>query len=222
MLPDDIVKAVKQNISGIRAKDFAAAISTFHRIQASPGFSDAIDYLKDAIASVSDAKVKLFEYSADGKSEIGTWQNPFGWEGKEGRLELLEPEEMTLADFGAEPISLVAHSTPVEIEAEVVYIGKGVSPSDYEGKDVKGKLVLTESLAKRVHKIACIEHGAAGLLTFVPPKGIDELAELRRYDAIWPSTEEKDQTTFGFALKQGDGVKMRQWLLDGKTVRVKA
>ena len=222
MLPDDIVKAVKQNISGIRAKDFAAAISTFHRIQASPGFSDAIDYLKDAIASVSDAKVKLFEYSADGKSEIGTWQNPFGWEGKEGRLELLEPEEMTLADFGAEPISLVAHSTPVEIEAEVVYIGKGVSPSDYEGKDVKGKLVLTESLAKRVHKIACIEHGAAGLLTFVPPKGIDELAELRRYDAIWPSTEEKDQTTFGFALKQGDGVKIRQWLLDGKTVRVKA
>ncbi|MFX1560688.1 MAG: DUF4910 domain-containing protein [Promethearchaeota archaeon] len=222
MLPDDIVKSVTHDISGISAKDFASAISTFHRIQASPGFSNAIEYLKTTIASISDAKVKLFEYSADGKTEIGIWQNPFGWEGKEGRLELLEPEQMTLADFGAEPISLVAHSTPTEIEAEVVYVGKGVTPSDYEGKDVKGKLVLTESLARRVHKIACIEHGAAGLLTFVSPKGIDELAELRRYDAIWPSMEEKDRTTFGFALKQGDGVKMRQWLLDGKTVRVKA
>ncbi len=222
MLPEDIVKAVTNNISGISAKDYAAAISTFHRIQASPGFSEAVEYLKKAVASISDAKVKVFEYAADGKVEVSNWQNPFGWEGKEGKLELLEPEEMTLADFSAEPISLVAHSTQTEIESEVVYIGKGVSPSDYEGKDVRGKIVLTENLAKHVHKIACIEHGAAGLLTFVPPKGIDELAELRRYDAIWPSSEEKDKTKFGFALKQGDAVRIKQWLFEGKTVRVKA
>lgn len=222
MLPDDIVKAVTDNISGISAKDFATAISAFHRIQASPGFSESIEYLKTAIAAISDAKVKAFEYPADGKITVGTWQNPFGWEGKYGRLDLLEPEKRTLADFSAEPISLVAHSTPAEIETEVVYVGKGLSPSDYDGKDVKGKLVLTESLARLAHQVACIKHGAAGVLTFVPPKGIDELAELRRYDAIWPSADEKDKATFGFALKQGDGVKMKQWLQEGKTVRVKA
>jgi hypothetical protein len=222
MLPDDIVKAVTNSISGIRAKDYASAISNFHRIQASPGFSESIEFLKTAIESVSDAKVKVFEYSADGKITIGTWQNPFGWEGKYGKLELLEPEERTLADFSAEPISLVAHSTPAEIETEVVYVGKGIKPSDYEEKDVKGKLVLTESLARYAHKVACIDNDAAGVLTFVPPSGIDELAELRRYDAIWPSAEDKDKTKFGFALKQGDGVKMKQWLQDGKTVRVKA
>jgi hypothetical protein len=221
MLPDDIVKAVKDNISGIRAKDFASAISMFHRIQASPGFSESIEYLKTAIASISDAKVKVFEYPADGKIAIGTWENPFSWEGKEGKLELLEPERKILADFSAEPISLVAHSTPTEIESEVVYVGKGLSDVDYKGKDVKGKLVLTESLARLAHKVACIKHGAAGILTFVPPEGIDELAELRRYDAIWPA-DDKDKTKFGFALKQGDGVKIKQWLQEGKTVRVKA
>jgi aminopeptidase-like protein len=222
MLPDDIVKAVKDNISGIRAKDFASAISMFHRIQASPGFSESIEYLKTAIASISDAKVKVFEYPADGKIAIGTWENPFSWEGKEGKLELLEPERKILADFSAEPISLVAHSTPTEIESEVVYVGKGLSDVDYKGKDVKGKLVLTESLARLAHKVACIKHGAAGILTFVPPEGIDELAELRRYDAIWPDADDKDKTKFGFALKQGDGVKIKQWLQEGKTVRVKA
>ncbi len=222
MLPDDIIKAVTDNISGISAKDYAATISKFHRIQASPGFSEAIEYLKNTIASISDAKVKVFEYPADGKTTIGIWQNPFGWEGKEGLLELLEPEKRILADFSTERISLVAHSTPTEIETEVVYIGKGLSASDYEGKDVKGKLVLTESLARIVHRKACIEHGAAGVLTFVPPSGIDELAELRRYEAIWPSTEEKDKVAFGFALRQGDGGKMMRWLQEGKTVRVKA
>ncbi|MFW9963185.1 MAG: DUF4910 domain-containing protein [Candidatus Sifarchaeia archaeon] len=222
MLPDDIIKAVTDNISGISAKDYATSISMFHRIQASPGFSEAIEYLKKMIESVSDAKIKMFEYPADGKTTIGAWQNPFGWEGNEGKLELLEPEKRTIADFRSEPISLVGHSTSAEIETDVVYVGKGLSSSDYDGKDVKGKLVLTESLARLAHKVACIEHGAAGILTFVPPKGIDELAELRRYDAIWPSLEEKEATKFGFSLKQSDGIKMKQWLEEGKTVRVKA
>ena len=222
MLPDDIVKAVTNTISGISAKDYATAISRFHRIQASPGFSEAIEYLKNAITPISDAKVKVFEYPADGKTTISTWQNPFGWEAKSGKLELLEPEQRVLADFSAEPISLVAHSTSVDIETEVVYVGKGLKPSDYEEQDVKGKLVLTESLARIVHQIACIKYGAAGVLTFVPPEGIDEIAELRRYDAIWPDSDEKENATFGFALTQGDGVKIKKWLEEHKVVTVKA
>ncbi|MGY5864363.1 MAG: DUF4910 domain-containing protein [Candidatus Thorarchaeota archaeon] len=222
MLPDDIIKAVADTISGIRAKDYASAISTYHRIQGSPGFLEAVEYLKSAIQEVSDAKVEMFEYPTDGKITIGTWQNPMGWEGKEGRLELIEPEEKLLADFGAEPISLVAHSTSTEIESEVVYVGKGVSPSDYIGKDVMGKIVLTDNLARLVHREACVKHGAAGVLTFVPPTGIDEIAELRRYDAIWPASDELDKATFGFALRQGDGVRLKEILEEGKTVKVKA
>ncbi|MHA2047101.1 MAG: DUF4910 domain-containing protein [Candidatus Thorarchaeota archaeon] len=222
MLPDDIIKAVSDTISGIRAKDYAASISTFHRIQASPGFLEAVEYLKSEIKKVSDTKTEVFEYSADGKITIGTWQNPLSWEGIEGTLELIEPEKKLLADFGAEPISLVAHSTSTELESEVVYVGKGLSESDYKGKDVKGKIVLSESIARLTHRVACVKHGAAGILTFVPPDGIDELAELRRYDAIWPASDELDSVKFGFALRQGDGVKLRKLLEEGKTVRVKA
>ncbi len=222
MLPEEIIKAVTNSISGIRAKDYASSISTFHRIQGSPGFLEAVEYLKSAMESVSDVEVETFEYPADGKIVIDTWKNPLSWEGKSGRLELVEPEEKILGDFSAEPISLVAHSTSAEIESDVVYVGEGVKDSDYEGKDVKGKIVLAEGIARFVHRVACIKHGAAGLMTFVPPEGIDEYAELRRYDAIWPDVDEKDKVKFGFALKQGDGIKMKQWLQKRKVVTVKA
>ena len=222
MLPDEIIKAVTDTISGIRAKDYASVISTYHRIQGSPGFLNAVEYLKSAISEISEAKVELFEYPTDGKITIGSWQNPFSWEGKEGRLEMVEPEKKLLADFSAEPISLIAHSTSAEIESEVVYVGKGLVDSDYEGKDVKGKIVLTESLARLAHQVACLKHGAAGLLTFVPTDGQDEIAELRRYDAFWPAEDEKDKAKFGFALRQGDGVKIKQMLEEGKTVKMKA
>jgi len=222
MLPEEIVKVVADTVSGIRAKGYVQAISTHHRIQASPGLHDAVMYLKEEIKGLSGVEVKLHEYPADGKTTIGTWEAVHGWEAKTGKLTLIEPEEKLLADYSAEPISLIAHSTSTDMEAEVVYVGKGMGPEDYEGKDVKGKIVLTEGMAVMVHRVACIKMGAAGLLTFVPPSDRDEIADLRRYDAIWPFGDEKDSTRFGFSLTQADGLKLKGLLEEGKTVKVKA
>jgi len=222
MLPEEIVKVVVDTVSGIRAKEYVSSIASFHRIQATQGLHNAMMYLKNAIAEFPNVDVKLFEYPADGKTTIGTWQAVHGWEAKSGKLYLVEPEEALLADYTAEPISLIAHSTNAEFDGEVVYVGKGMSSKDYDGKDVKGKLVLTEGKASMVHKVACVKYGAAGLLTFVPPSNKDEIASLRRYDAIWPAGDEKDTTKFGFSLTQADGLKLKGWLDEGKTVKVKA
>ncbi len=222
MLPEEIVKAIVDTVSGIRAKEYVSSIALFHRIQASPGLHDAILYLKNEIEKMTNVGVKLYEYPADGKSLIGTWEAVLGWEPRYGRLSLIEPEEKTLADFAAEPISLIAHSTSADIEAEVCYIGKGLKPEDYKGKSVKGKIVLTEGMATQVHRVACIKYGAAGLLTFVPPSSKDEIASLRRYDAIWPTGNESSKTRFGFSLTQADGLKLKSWIEEGKTVKVKA
>ncbi len=222
MLPEEIVKVVADTVSGIRAKGYVQSISTHHRIQASPGLHDAVMYLKEEIKGLTGVEVKLHEYPADGKTTIGTWEAIHGWEAKTGKLTLIEPEEKLLADYTAEPISLIAHSTSVDTEAEVVYIGKGISPEDYKGMDVKGKIVLTEGMARRVHRVACVKMGAAGLLTFVPPSDRDEIADLRRYDAIWPAGNEKDSTRFGFSLTQADGLKLKGLLEEGKTIKVKA
>lgn len=222
MLPDDIIKAVADSVSGAKAKDYAARISAFHRIQGSPGYDDAVAYIKSELESIEGVEVKLFEYPADGKTTIGSWEAPIGWEASRGRLQLLEPENRVLADFEAEPISLIAHSTATDFEGEVVYVGKGLSVEDYKNRPVKGKIALVESRARLAHRVACVEHGAAGILTFVPPSGIDEIAELRRYDAIWPDGDEIEKAKFGFSLTQADGVKIKNWIEEGKTVKVRA
>ncbi|UCE11045.1 MAG: DUF4910 domain-containing protein [Candidatus Thorarchaeota archaeon] len=221
MLPEDIIDAVNDTVSGVRAQDLVNEISLFHRIQASPGILDAMKYLKSELEKASQAEVKIHKYKADGSSKIETWENLYGWEAKSATLALIEPEKETLADFQAEPISLAAHSTSCELEAEVVYVGGGLEDSDYEGKDIEGKIVLTEGRASLVHRIACLERNAAGVLTFVPPSGNDELANLRRYEGLWPRAGEAERTKFGFALTQADGIKLKKWVEEGKTIKAK-
>jgi hypothetical protein len=222
MLPEELAKIIENRVSGIRAKSYVEGITRFHRIQASPGIHDAIDYVRKEIGKISDAEIKIFEYAADGSSTIETWIAPLGWFPKLGILELVEPEQKILGDFQAEPMSLIAHSRSAEIEAEVVDVGKGISPADFENKKVEGKIVLTESRASIAHKTINLKTEAAGVLTFVAPQGIDEIGYLRRYDAFWPNKDEIEKTTFGFALTQADGVKIRKWLQEGKKVVVKA
>ncbi|MBD3158071.1 MAG: DUF4910 domain-containing protein [Candidatus Lokiarchaeota archaeon] len=222
MLPKEVVRNVRETVSGFSAKDFVAGISQFHRIQASPGFHDAVEYLTKQINRISDAKIEVYEYPANGKGRIGTWETPYGWSAESATLELVEPEKKMLADFQAEPISLVAHSTSVDDTFEVVFVGEGLEDSDYEGEDIEGKLVLTTNKASRVHRIACIERNAAGVLTFVPPEGKNEIASMRRYEAAWPAPGEGAKTKFGFALTQADGLKIKNMLKEGKKVQVKA
>ncbi len=222
LLPDEMINAVADTVSGIKALDYVMEISRFHRIQASPGLIDALDFVKEEVEKVSGAETELHKYTTNGEGRIGLWDQLYGWTPRSGTLLLIEPDRKTLADFSAEPISMVAHSTDVEVEAEVIYIGRGITKEDYEGKDVSGKIVLTTSRATQVHKPACIERGAIGLLTYIPPSGKNEIGNIRRYEAIWSEPGEADKTKFGFALTQADGVRIKKWLDEGKTVKVHA
>lgn len=222
LLPDEITNAVTDSVSGIKALDYVMEISRFHRIQASPGLLDALKFVKEEVTRVSNAQSTLHEYEAKGEGSIGRWDQLYGWTPESGKLELVEPEKKTLADYSVEPISIAAHSRSVNVEGEVIFIGRGILREEYDGKDVKGKIVLTTSRASQVHRPACIERGAIGVLTFIPPQGKDEIANIRRYEAVWSDPGEADRTTFGFALTQADGLRIKEWLEAGKTVKVHA
>ncbi|MFW9956255.1 MAG: DUF4910 domain-containing protein [Candidatus Thorarchaeota archaeon] len=222
LIPQEIMEAIADTVSGIKALDYVMGISQYHRIQASPGLFEALEYVKREVEKVSDVKAKLHEYPAKGEGKIGRWETLFGWTPEYAKLELIEPEKKTLADFSSEKISLAAFSANTDLDAAVVYVGKGLAPEDYEGKDVAGKVVLTTSRASTVHRIACKEKKAAGILTFIPLTGNDEMADIRRYEGIWPDQDELETTKFGFALTQADGIKLMKWLDEGKNVKVRA
>jgi len=55
---------------------------------------------------------------------------------------------------------------------------KGMTQEDYDGKDISGKIVLTTGRASMIYRSACIERDAIGFLTYIPPSGNDEIANM--------------------------------------------
>ena len=66
-------------------------------------------------------------------------------------------------------IAIYSASTPASgVTAEVIDLGKG-RKEDFEGKDIKGKIVLAESGANQAYRQA-VEKGAIGVLAYSIPK----------------------------------------------------
>jgi hypothetical protein len=120
-------------------------------------------------------------------------------------------------------------ATPPEgVAAELVDVGAGTKPKDYEGKDVKGKFVLAAGRARTVHEQAVYKYGAIGVITdtvtYEMP-GVREsldIPDAHAYQSIWPTAEELDKVTFGFSISKRQGNQLRALLKKGKTVKLKA
>ena len=81
----------------------------------------------------------------------------------ESSVRILEPVQKTLDSL---PCGHIRSTAPAGEDFELVYVGDGAKES-YQGKDVRGKMVLVEvSYAPPVPEKACIavEMGAAGIM----------------------------------------------------------
>jgi len=224
-------KLVKEELSGSVAKSFVEQIASFHRIQASTMFHEAANYVKDELLKIGLKDASIEQFPADGKIKYWTYTSPVGWTVKSAELHLIEPEEKLIVRYEDVPTCLHTYSkaTPPEgVIAELIDVGKGVKPKDYEGKDVKGKFVLATGRAKLVHEHAVYKHGAVGVITdtitYEMPnvrESID-IPDAHAYQSIWPTAEELDKVTFGFSLSKRQGNILRTLLQNGKTVKLKA
>ncbi|MCJ7431753.1 DUF4910 domain-containing protein, partial [Candidatus Bathyarchaeota archaeon] len=122
-----------------------------------------------------------------------------------------------------------SNATPLEgVAAELVEVGSGTKPKDYEGKDVKGKFVLATGRARLVHEQAVYKYGAAGVITdtitYEMPNVRESLdiPDAHAYQAIWPTAEQQPKTTFGFSISKRQGNALRALLKAEKTVKLKA
>jgi aminopeptidase-like protein len=222
---------VKEELSGNVAKSYVAQITRFHRIQASTMFHEAAEYVKSELLKIGLRDAIIEQFPADGAKKYWTFTSPMGWAVKSAELRLLEPEEKLLASYNDTPQSLHTYSnaTPQEgVTAELVDIGAGIKPADYEGKDVKDKFVLATGRAKSVHEQAVYKFGAAGVftdsITFEIPNVRESLdiPDAHAYQSIWPTAEVLDKVRFGFSLSKRQGNQLRILLKRGKPVKLKA
>ncbi|MGQ9594699.1 MAG: DUF4910 domain-containing protein [Anaerolineae bacterium] len=206
-------------VSGERAWQTVCDLARYHRIQATPGFRAAAEYVL-ARLQAAGVEARLHTYPADGKTAFWTSVQSPEWEVQEAALDLLVPGEPPhrLADFSACPISLIQRSAPFAGEADIVDVGQGDCPEDYEGLDVAGHVVLAEGDVQAVYEQAVRRRGAVGILYHglrpIPPvRERLDLPDVRAYASFW--WEAGDTPCFGFVLTPRQGEALRARLREG-------
>jgi len=228
----DLVGAVKQTYSGALAKQHVAALSQFHRMQASPGFRAAAEYCQSQLCSWG-VEAEVVSFPADVGTAYWACDMFQEWEASEAVLDLLLPEggATRLADYCEDKISLIQRSQPFDGEAELVVLERGDSPEEYRGLEVAGRVVLANGDIREVWQQAVSERGAAGILfdgmrELPPVRQRIDLPDARQYTSFWWRKGDEPRG-FGFVLtpRQGDWLRAlaRQQAQQGRApLRVRA
>ncbi len=221
--------AIWEAVSGEAALQTVIDLSRFHRIQASPGYRRAAQWLHRSLLRTG-LQAEILSYPAEEQVRFWGWPSFQEWDCSEATLHLVSPasEAMLLADYRACPLSLIQRSTSFDGEAEVVVVEgarNGEDEADYAGLDLAGKVVLTRGDVGRVRELAVERRGAAGILfdgmRIVPPARLEgDLADARQYTAFW--SQPGVARTFGFVLTPRQGQALRRLLKKGEKVRVRA
>ncbi len=220
----DTLEKISEAFSGEAAKSDVAEIIRHHRIQASPGYRAAANYVLDELKQAG-INARIETYPANYQASFWTAPSFQEWEANEATLHLIEPadEARKLADYREMKLALIQRSAPFSGEAEVVVVEDGQAEADYEGLDVRGKLVLTRGKLAVVREMAVERYGAAGILfdgmrSAPPVREATDLPDERQYTSFWWTGEKDETKCFGFVLTPRQG----GWLRDLIRARVAA
>ncbi|NNJ08904.1 DUF4910 domain-containing protein [Chloroflexales bacterium ZM16-3] len=209
-----LLSTIQNEVSGAAAKGLVAKISQWHRIQASPMYREAAEWLHATLQGWGvSSELESYPVGEGGLA----WGEPLfdEWSCDEGWLDLLQPGggALCLADYRAVPLSLLPRSASADGEYELVVVDGGDREEDYVGLDVVGKLVLTRSSPMSVHRMAIERLGAAGVI-FDGMRSIPEicppgdLPDDIQYSSWWWYGGET--RAFGFALSPRSGAALRR------------
>jgi aminopeptidase YwaD len=228
ILPDSVITMLAQELSGVTAKRNLEFISREHRTRGSRPWHTAGAFVMQQAQSYGMTDAHFEEFRADGEVYYGTQRSRPPWDAEFAELWLLRRDgnawarDRRLASWDAMPISLAQDSESGEVTADLVDVGNGTDPRDYEGKDVKGKLVLAAQQPEGVADLAVGRLGAAGIISYAQNQrtawwGEDEnLVRWGHLDAFSPVR------TFAFMVSPKEARALRDRLSRGETIRMHA
>jgi hypothetical protein len=219
---DKVPAAIHAEVDGVAALETVRELGRFHRVQGSPGFAASAELIrkKALAAGLSDAAIERFP--ADGKTSYAHFRSYAGWSPVSAALEEVSPRPRKIASFPDLPVALADYSQDADVTAELVDVGAGTQPRNYEGKEVRGKIVLADGPLPAVHKRACEERGAAGFLSAFPnqhtPWSGDDRDSIR-WGHLSPY---QANNRFAFMVSQRQAEDLRVRLAAGEKVRLRA
>ncbi len=219
LLPPVQGTAIASEVSGARAMQTVRILSTSHRMRGSTGFRAAAEAIRDRLQSYGLDGVEIISLPADGTIFYGTQRSRPGWNVRSA--ELREGNER-IASWAEQPLSLAQDSVSGRAEAELVDIGAGTTEADYQGKEIRGRLVLTSSQPEAVQDLAIGRHGAAGIISWAQNQrtgwyGDDET--LLRWGHLGTFSA---HPTFAFMVTPARARAWQARLRAGQTIRLRA
>ncbi len=207
-------------LSGETAKDHVIQITRHSRIQGSRGYRASAHYVLEQLraAGFSEDEAFIESYPSDGRIEYQTWQSPSGWDITRAELRMVEPYDERIVGYPEVAMSVITYSNPGDVTAELVWVGSGTRDSDYDGKDVRGKLVLATGYGGSVHRLAVIKYGAAAVVAYLDDDRAKLFPDMLQYTGMWPLPDEVDHVTFGFNISNRQGERLRSMLERGQRV----
>jgi hypothetical protein len=219
-------EALAGELSGAGAKRTIVALSQHHRMRGSEGYAAAAELVLGRLRDYGLSGVEAIRLPADGKVFYGTQRSRPAWNAR--FAELWEQGEdsgrwrdrVRIASFADQPITLAQDSVSGRAEAELVDIGGG-SAAELEGKDLRGKLVLTSAQPEAVANAAVTKGGAAGIVSWAQNQrsawwGEDESLIRWGHLSTW------EDTAFAFMVSPAQARAWQARLAKGERVRLRA
>jgi aminopeptidase YwaD len=169
LLDRDVVHALSQEISGELAKRNLERVVLSHRMRGSEEFGEATRHLADQVRNYGLYGIEILELPADGEIFYGTQRSRPPWNATFAELweTGVDGEDLVrIASWDSMPMRLAQDSESASVTARLIDVGSGTSTADYEGKQVRGSIVLTSSQPGSVADLAVGEYGAAGIVSW--------------------------------------------------------
>ena len=143
LLDRAVLRALDEELSGVAAKDHVSRLTQLHRVPASPGFHDAVEYVmaRGRAYGLSDVHVETFP--GDGTTYFGTLRGNRGWRVEGGSLDEVSPRRRRVTSADDVRLAVADNSESADVTAELVDVGSGGRAADYEGKDAVSYTHLT-------------------------------------------------------------------------------
>jgi hypothetical protein len=228
LLPPAESTAIANEVSGGAALRTVRALSLHHRMRGSAGYRAAAEAIRDRLRDYGLEGVEIISLPADGRIFYGTQRSRPGW--NVSFAELWEQSEQggrwsdstRIVSWAEQPLGVAQDSASGRAEAELVDVGTGASASDYEGRDVRGKLVLVSGQPEAAQDLAIGRFGAAGIVSWAQNQqtgwwGLDDSLIRWGHLQSFPTNP-----TFAFMVSPRQARAWQARLRAGGTVRLRA
>jgi hypothetical protein len=206
-LSDRVFSALTNEISGDIAFEHVRWFTHHHRpMGGSEGFEAVARYVEEKARAYGLEDVRYIRLKGQRS-----------WSPRTGELWLIAPEERRLAYSKEIPLALADFSRSADVpSAELVDVGAGTAESDYEGKDVRGKIVLASGALARTMDEAVWKRGALGIVAFTTTARVPDHPDQYPWMRVpVENTDKSKQGTFAFVLTHREGMRLRRQMAAG-------